>query len=67
MISAKDFFFFYYCKYRGCLDFQLPMESVLITTNVVSPILAILFKTFGILAPKTLIYLTFQSFDFKRT
>ena len=36
MISAKDFFFFYYCRYRGCLDFQLPMESVLITTNVVS-------------------------------
>ena len=28
------------------------------------PILTILFKTFGFIAPKTLIYLGLQSFDF---
>ena len=31
------------------------------------PILAITFGSFGLIAPKTLNYLAFQSFDFKRT
>jgi hypothetical protein len=31
------------------------------------PILAITFGSFGLIAPKTLKYLAFQSFDFKRT
>jgi hypothetical protein len=30
-------------------------------------ILAILFRTFGFIAPKTLKFLVFQSFDFERT
>jgi len=43
--------------------------KLLIKTKSLLPqlILAVLFKTFGFIAPKTLTYLSFQSLDFERT
>jgi hypothetical protein len=40
---------------------------VLFSQTGVWPILSILFKPFGFIAPKTLNYLAFQLFDFERT
>jgi hypothetical protein len=37
------------------------------SNDSVPPILAILFRPFGFIAPKTLDYLAFQSFDVERT
>jgi hypothetical protein len=41
-------------------DFGYPVQTIWL-------ILAILFRTFGFIASKTLNYLVFQSFDFERT
>jgi len=41
--------------------------QVIENLKLFSPILAILFKPFSFIAPKTLNYLAFQSFDIERT
>ena len=41
--------------------------EVIENLKLFSPILTILFRPFGFIAPKTLNYLAFQSFDFERT